>query len=151
MFLFSGWQICIETWLKDHSTCPSCRKTVLMSGLKPVMPMVQNLLNKLTLRCANYDNGCMTPVPLERYLAHVDGCPLASVHCCYEVSDIFSWLVLAISQYIMWIGRMCRVFPGLKIGSGGRSCGWICGMHGYEITEILLFFVFEYGFLVHSN
>ncbi len=45
-------QICIETWLLQQQTCPSCRRRVLASNFQPVSTrIVLNLLNRIPVRC----------------------------------------------------------------------------------------------------
>lgn len=43
---------CIETWLLQQQTCPSCRRRVLFSSFNPVSTrIVLNLLNRIPVRC----------------------------------------------------------------------------------------------------
>ncbi|ESO84941.1 hypothetical protein LOTGIDRAFT_131348 [Lottia gigantea] len=76
-------KICIETWLNNRSTCPTCRFTVTNGDLKPVLPLVRNMLNKLTLICDFSDNGCKDLVLLEKYQNHIKACDYEKVVCRY--------------------------------------------------------------------
>ena len=39
-------QGCIERWLTNRHTCPTCRKRTMKQDLQPVLPLVQNMLNR---------------------------------------------------------------------------------------------------------
>ncbi|XP_035695698.1 serine/arginine repetitive matrix protein 2-like [Branchiostoma floridae] len=77
---------CIQQWLRSHSTCPNCRKHCHM--IKPVLPMVRNLISHLTIRCENHQAGCEKRVQLEYYDNHKQTCDYASVPCPNEGCDI---------------------------------------------------------------
>eukprot|EP00058_Branchiostoma_floridae_P021663 XP_002607153.1 hypothetical protein BRAFLDRAFT_118654 [Branchiostoma floridae] len=76
---------CIQQWLRSHSTCPNCRKHCHM--IKPVLPMVRNLISHLTIRCENHQAGCEKRVQLEYYDNHKLTCDYASVPCPNEGCD----------------------------------------------------------------
>ncbi|PIK41107.1 putative dentin sialophosphoprotein [Apostichopus japonicus] len=58
-------KVCIETWLTNRKNCPNCRKSLRISKLKPVIPIVRNMINRLIIRCDNYSHGCIEGVKLE--------------------------------------------------------------------------------------
>ncbi|XP_071106074.1 uncharacterized protein [Haliotis cracherodii] len=74
---------CIETWLGHRRTCPSCRKKVSRRDLKSVLPLVQNMLNKLTMICEFRENGCQKKPALEHYRAHIAKCDFELLTCKY--------------------------------------------------------------------
>lgn len=71
---------CIETWLRNHQTCPTCRNRIRTRHLKPVLPLVQNMLNSLSMICEFREKGCQATVTMEQYENHVKNCD-------YQVSD----------------------------------------------------------------
>ncbi|XP_078610439.1 uncharacterized protein LOC144881319 isoform X2 [Branchiostoma floridae x Branchiostoma japonicum] len=77
---------CIQQWLRSHSTCPNCRKHCHM--IKPVLPMVRNLISHLTIRCENHQAGCEKRIQLEYYDNHKLTCDYASVPCPNEGCDL---------------------------------------------------------------
>ncbi|KAI8500975.1 hypothetical protein Bbelb_210700 [Branchiostoma belcheri] len=77
---------CIQRWLRSHSTCPNCRKQC--QQVKPVLPMVRNLISHLTIRCENHQAGCDKKVQLEYYDSHKEVCDYASVPCPNEGCDL---------------------------------------------------------------
>ncbi|CAH1274431.1 RNF151 [Branchiostoma lanceolatum] len=77
---------CIQQWLRSHSNCPNCRKQCYQ--VKPVLPMVRNLINHLTIRCENHEAGCDKKVQLEYYDNHKKVCDYASVPCPNEGCDL---------------------------------------------------------------
>ncbi|XP_066292163.1 E3 ubiquitin-protein ligase PDZRN3-like [Branchiostoma lanceolatum] len=77
---------CIQQWLRSHSNCPNCRKQCYQ--VKPVLPMVRNLINHLTIRCENHQAGCDKKVQLEYYDNHKKVCDYASVPCPNEGCDL---------------------------------------------------------------
>lgn len=74
-------KLCIETWLKRQDTCPTCRDTTLDFDLRPVIPMVQNVLNRLNMICDYRINGCDKKVMLEHYLNHIENCDYQMLKC----------------------------------------------------------------------
>ncbi|KAI8794325.1 tripartite motif-containing protein 40 [Biomphalaria glabrata] len=75
---------CIHKAVREQSKCPLCRKKCKKSMLKDVLPLVQNLINKLTMKCPNYDNGCITPIKMEYYYDHLVKCEYSVVKCQYK-------------------------------------------------------------------
>ena len=76
--------VCITTWLINHHNCPTCRRRVRQIQLKPVLPMVQNMINRLLMFCDFRDNGCADNVMLELYLGHVETCGYRKIKCCFS-------------------------------------------------------------------
>ncbi|KAK3586104.1 hypothetical protein CHS0354_033224 [Potamilus streckersoni] len=67
-------RVCIETWLNNKHTCPTCRDTLSKTDLKPVLPLVQNMLNRLLMFCDFHINGCQEKIMMEHFEAHVKIC-----------------------------------------------------------------------------
>ncbi|XP_053393546.1 putative uncharacterized protein DDB_G0282133 [Mercenaria mercenaria] len=67
-------QGCIERWLTNRHTCPTCRKRTRKQDLKPVLPLVQNMLNRLLMICEYRDNGCLEKIMLEHFERHIKNC-----------------------------------------------------------------------------
>ncbi|KAK7507684.1 hypothetical protein BaRGS_00001619 [Batillaria attramentaria] len=72
---------CIETWLSNHFTCPTCRTTVRFNHLQPVLPLVQNMLNNLTMICDFHEHGCQDKITMEQYENHIKTCQFQTVVC----------------------------------------------------------------------
>lgn len=70
---------CINTWNERKKTCPTCRSKIKKDDIKPVLPLVQNLINKLLLKCKNEKNGCVQKVALEAYDTHLKDCQFEEV------------------------------------------------------------------------
>ncbi|XP_052782148.1 dentin sialophosphoprotein-like isoform X2 [Mya arenaria] len=67
-------QVCIERWLTNRHTCPTCRTRTKKQDLKPVLPLVQNMLNRMLMICDNRMNGCVEKIMLEHFDRHVSNC-----------------------------------------------------------------------------
>lgn len=76
-------KICIETWLNNSSSCPACRRSTRKNSLRPVLPLVQNMLNRLLMFCDFKDNGCEQKIMLEHYINHIKTCGYEMVVCRY--------------------------------------------------------------------
>ncbi|XP_071815046.1 uncharacterized protein [Apostichopus japonicus] len=74
-------KVCIETWLTNRKNCPNCRKSLRISKLKPVIPIVRNMINRLIIRCDNYSHGCIEGVKLEYYDVHEKQCDYLPLKC----------------------------------------------------------------------
>ncbi|XP_063962010.1 dentin sialophosphoprotein-like [Lytechinus pictus] len=74
-------KVCIETWLTNRSNCPNCRKRLRISKLKPVLPIVRNMINRLLIICENREHGCTGGIKLEMYDRHVQNCDFAPIKC----------------------------------------------------------------------
>ncbi|XP_076074756.1 uncharacterized protein LOC143045842 [Mytilus galloprovincialis] len=79
--------VCITTWLNNHRNCPTCRRRVKKRQLKPVLPIVQNMINRLLMFCDFKDNGCAETVMLEIYVNHVEGCGYRKLKCRFNRCD----------------------------------------------------------------
>ena len=51
------------------------------------MPLIQNMINRLPMRCDYYDNGCVQKVLLEMYERHVKECGYALLACKWRDCD----------------------------------------------------------------
>ncbi|XP_064623107.1 uncharacterized protein LOC135485213 [Lineus longissimus] len=75
-------QVCIETWLEKHRTCPTCRGITRKDQLQNVLPLLQNMINRLRLRCVNHANGCQEVWMTEHHTdVHDDVCPYKKIKC----------------------------------------------------------------------
>lgn len=77
-------KVCIETWLHHNRNCPTCRHRLKKRHLKPILPIVQNMLNRLLMFCDFRNNGCREKVPLEMYDKHINECDFKMMECKYE-------------------------------------------------------------------
>lgn len=77
-------KICIETWLRHNRNCPTCRHRLKKRHLKPILPIVQNMLNRLSMFCDFRINGCQERVTLEMYDKHINECDFKMMNCKYE-------------------------------------------------------------------
>ncbi|XP_071953482.1 uncharacterized protein [Antedon mediterranea] len=75
-------KVCISTWLRNHRSCPNCRAYLHSSRLKPVLPILCNMINRLQVRCENAETGCVYTSQLETYNNnHIDVCEYSMVKC----------------------------------------------------------------------
>ncbi|CAL1542794.1 unnamed protein product [Lymnaea stagnalis] len=75
---------CIHKALMGQKKCPLCRKKCMKSNLKEVLPLVQNLINKLKMKCSNLHNGCLDFIQTEHYLDHLQVCKYSMVQCRFK-------------------------------------------------------------------
>ena len=72
---------CIEKWLVEKRSCPSCRKRTKKHHIHPATPVVKNIIGRLLLKCVNQEQGCLLKVQLEQYDQHVKSCEYQLVTC----------------------------------------------------------------------
>ncbi|XP_013794849.1 TNF receptor-associated factor family protein DDB_G0272829-like [Limulus polyphemus] len=72
---------CISSWLDIRKTCPICRKKTYFFDIKPVVPIVTNMISKLTIKCPNFTQGCNQKITLDNYLMHKKVCNYEMVEC----------------------------------------------------------------------
>lgn len=77
-------KVCISTWLDEHRNCPTCRTRLISRHLRPFLPLVQNMINRLVMHCDFKDNGCVEKVMLELYLSHIENCGFKKVQCRFK-------------------------------------------------------------------
>ncbi|RUS87630.1 hypothetical protein EGW08_004615 [Elysia chlorotica] len=80
---------CITRALETKKGCPMCRTRVTIPDLRPVLPLVNNLLNKLPMTCKNYRGekisaSCKTIIKKEFYLDHLKKCEFEYVDCPHQ-------------------------------------------------------------------
>ncbi|EEC00538.1 RING finger protein, putative [Ixodes scapularis] len=76
---------CIHEWLHKNSSCPVCRKRVLASSLVPALPLVQNMVSRLKVKCRS--PGCGARVAVENYVAHMGACEFGEAPCPHEACE----------------------------------------------------------------
>lgn len=79
-------QKCIETWLLEQQTCPTCRRRVLFSDFHPVSTrIVLNLLNRIRVQCklchqTNIERGNFTDHK-KQCIKRIVSCSFADLSC----------------------------------------------------------------------
>lgn len=74
-------RLCIERWLDNNENCPTCRDVLHTSELKPVLPILQNMINRLTRKCRFMFSGCKEKIPVERFESHIKACDFELFDC----------------------------------------------------------------------
>ncbi|XP_041363366.1 serine/arginine repetitive matrix protein 2-like [Gigantopelta aegis] len=77
-------KVCIQTWLDRKKTCPTCRTRLTKDELRPVLPLVRNMLNRLTMVCDFKENGCDHVLNMEQFDGHIRECEFEMVTCRYD-------------------------------------------------------------------
>ncbi|XP_075547588.1 uncharacterized protein LOC142582051 isoform X2 [Dermacentor variabilis] len=77
---------CIRDWLARGSSpgsgsCPMCRQEISASQVVPVVPLVTNMIARLTVRCPNRETGCKAKVAMGSLNCHMDTCQFRRVQC----------------------------------------------------------------------
>ncbi|KAK6169144.1 hypothetical protein SNE40_020253 [Patella caerulea] len=111
-------KVCIETWLNNKHNCPTCRNRVEKNDLKTVLPLVRNMLNKLTLTCDFVINGCKDKITLEKYSVHIKVCGYEIVVCKYpKCSQTMLRKLIQVheEQQCLYREIACKKQCGLKI------------------------------------
>lgn len=77
---------CIHGWLANGTglgagSCPVCRQRSSPSQLMPVVPIVNNMIARLNVRCPNHATGCNAKVAMEDLNRHIETCPHRRVPC----------------------------------------------------------------------
>ncbi|XP_070392957.1 uncharacterized protein [Dermacentor albipictus] len=77
---------CIRHWLARGSSpgsgsCPTCGQDISASQVVPVVPLVTNMIARLTVRCPNRETGCKAKVAMESLNCHMDTCQFRRVQC----------------------------------------------------------------------
>ena len=74
-------KVCIETWLNLGHTCPTCRKWLSKDRLKPGLPLLANMINRLKVYCKHQFIGCRSSFTLESAATHEKECGYAPIRC----------------------------------------------------------------------
>ncbi|XP_049272051.1 TNF receptor-associated factor 6 [Rhipicephalus sanguineus] len=78
--------ICIHGWLAysaspGSGSCPLCRREMTVSQVVPVVPLVNNMIAHLTVRCPNREAGCIAKMTLESVNHHLETCEFNRALC----------------------------------------------------------------------
>ena len=68
---------CVKPWVDKNSTCPQCRGTTYQKDLKPVLPILKNIINKQKIYCEYKEIGCEKVLTIETVRRHLKNCPFA--------------------------------------------------------------------------
>lgn len=122
---------CIRDWLgRDMSpgsrSCPICRREISMSQVVPVVPLVTNMIARLTVRCPNRDTGCTAKVAMESLSCHLETCEFRRAQCPDCAAPMLA-SELSTHRRESCSRRMarCRGDCGLNLGAdtqGDREC-----------------------------
>ncbi|XP_035216202.1 RING finger protein 151-like, partial [Stegodyphus dumicola] len=72
---------CITKWLQTNRNCPVCRKRATNYCIEEVVPLIRNMIMKLTLHCRNSEHGCREKFALEGCENHMKECIYEMVRC----------------------------------------------------------------------
>ncbi|XP_037570887.1 RING finger protein 151 isoform X2 [Dermacentor silvarum] len=75
---------CISEWVRKNNSCPVCRKRAI-SAFTPALPLIQNMVNRLKVKCRNA--GCDARVPAESFANHTSVCEFHEVICPHEACE----------------------------------------------------------------
>lgn len=76
---------CINEWLHKNSSCPVCRKRVLASSVVPALPLIQNMVSRLKVKCRSV--GCTAKVAVENYPTHMGVCEFSEAPCPHDLCE----------------------------------------------------------------
>ncbi|KAH7951176.1 hypothetical protein HPB52_006127 [Rhipicephalus sanguineus] len=62
-------------------SCPLCRREMTVSQVVPVVPLVNNMIAHLTVRCPNREAGCIAKMTLESVNHHLETCEFNRALC----------------------------------------------------------------------
>ena len=65
---------CVKLWINKKSTCPQCRGNISENDLKPVLPILKNIVDKQKICCEYKENGCEDIVTIEDLQRHLEKC-----------------------------------------------------------------------------
>ena len=65
---------CVKPWINKNSTCPQCRGNIYEKDLKPVVPILKNIIDKQKIWCNYKENGCEEVVTIEALQRHLEKC-----------------------------------------------------------------------------
>uniref|UniRef100_V9KYK1 RING finger protein 151 n=1 Tax=Callorhinchus milii TaxID=7868 RepID=V9KYK1_CALMI len=71
---------CIVKWFKRKCECPYCRKRTKAMA-RSVVPIIQNMIGRLMMKCGNTIHGCPATFPLEQYATHRKVCEFRLAKC----------------------------------------------------------------------
>ena len=65
---------CVKPWINKKSTCPQSRANISEEDLKPVVPILKNIVDKRKICCEYKENGCEDIVTIEALQRHLEKC-----------------------------------------------------------------------------
>lgn len=72
---------CIRDMSPGSSSCPICHRAISVSQVVPVVPLVTNMIARLTVRCPNRETGCTAKVAMESLSCHLETCEFRRAQC----------------------------------------------------------------------
>ena len=95
---------CVKPWIDKNSTCPQCRGATYKKDLKPVLPILKNIINKQKIYCEYKENGCKKILTIETVQRHLENCPFGPIRVQRDNGNIC---------------RVTQTFSQIKIDSPG--------------------------------
>ena len=71
--------VCVKPWLNQNVTRPQCRNQLYERDLKPVLPILKNVISKQKIYCEYKENGCYEIVSIEALERHIENCSFRPV------------------------------------------------------------------------
>lgn len=71
--------VCVKPWLNQNGTCQQCRNQLYERDLKPVLPILKNIISKQKIYCEYKENGCYEIVSVEALERHIENCSFRPV------------------------------------------------------------------------
>ena len=65
---------CVKPWINKNRTCPQCRREIYEKDLKPVVPILKNIINNQKIWCNFKENGCKQVATIEALQGHLEKC-----------------------------------------------------------------------------
>ena len=120
---------CVNRWLNDHDTCPNDRNWLDASDLIPTPRLVKNFINKLKIKCDNFEKGCTEIVTIEELSEHVKNCKAGLCQLCeFSLDESYH---NCIENLKLKITELRTEISTLKKRSVGRSTAKVNCLFGF--------------------